>query len=97
MKEYRMDKNYSIAEARHNLAAIVHELDEQPEIALTRRGKTVAILLSIDGYRRLLPGVNEFWTAYTSFRQTFGPVLSQSEAEIFETVRDHSTGREVAL
>ena len=42
-----MPKSFSIAEARHNLAAVVHELDRKPRIQFTRRGKPVAVLLSI--------------------------------------------------
>ena len=37
---------YTIAEARHNLAAIVHELEDKEQIELTRRGEPVAVLLS---------------------------------------------------
>jgi prevent-host-death family protein len=39
-----MPKTYSIAEARHNLAAIVHEAERQSPVALTRRGEPVAVL-----------------------------------------------------
>jgi prevent-host-death family protein len=41
-----MSKRYSIAEARNNLASIVHELEVIDNIELTRRGKSVAVLLS---------------------------------------------------
>ncbi len=48
-----MSKRYTIAEARHNLAAIVHELERRAHIELTRRGEPVAVLLSMREYRRL--------------------------------------------
>jgi antitoxin Phd len=48
-----MPKTYSIAEARHNLAAIVHEAERQSPVALTRRGEPVAVLLSIQEYQPL--------------------------------------------
>ncbi|MEW6569314.1 MAG: type II toxin-antitoxin system prevent-host-death family antitoxin, partial [Chloroflexota bacterium] len=41
-----MTKRYSIAEARQNLAAVVHELERRARIELTRRGKPVAVMLS---------------------------------------------------
>lgn len=92
-----MGKRYSIAEARHNLAAIVHELGDQSVIELTRRGEAVAVLLSLDSYRRLLPGGDGFWAAYATFRETFGPALLDTEADPFDKVRDRSPGRELGL
>jgi prevent-host-death family protein len=43
-----MSKRYSIAEARNHLPAIVHDAERGKPIHLTRRGKPVAVLLSID-------------------------------------------------
>jgi len=40
-------QSFSIAEARHDLAAVVHQLEHQPHIQLTRRGKPVAVLMSL--------------------------------------------------
>ena len=65
-----MSKRYSIAEARHNLAAIVHELEVMPHIELTRRGEPVAILLSVDEFRRLSANGTRFWDAYVAFRDS---------------------------
>lgn len=90
-----MTRRYSIAEARHNLAAIVHELEGQPMIELTRRGEPVAVLLSLASYRRLLPRAGGFWAAYTAFRETFG--TGEGEGDAFSDVRDRSPGREATL
>jgi cellobiose PTS system EIIB component len=91
-----MPKRYSIAEARHNLAAIVHELEDQPLIELTRRGDPVAILLSYAAYRRLRSG-GGFWAAYSAFRETVDASQLETEAASFQAVRDRSPGREVNL
>ena len=48
-----MSKSYYIAEARHDLAAVVHQLEQQSHIQLTRRGKPVAMLLSVCEYNPL--------------------------------------------
>jgi prevent-host-death family protein len=49
-----MSKSYSIAEARDNFAAMVRDIEERVSvIELTRRGKPVAVLLSVGEYRRL--------------------------------------------
>ena len=90
-----MTQNYSIAEARHNLAALVHELETKEHIQLTRRGEPVAVLLSMRAYRRLTAPKAHFWEAYQAFRQTFRLSELDIQPEVFETVRDTSTGREV--
>lgn len=65
-----MPMTYSIAEARQNLAAIVHEAERQSPVALTRRGEPVAVLLSLQEYQRLLAKETHFWDAYTAFRSS---------------------------
>lgn len=96
-QEDTMSRRYSIAEARHNLAAIVHELEHQPVIELTRRGEAVAVLLSLDSYRKLLPGNGGFWAAYSTFRDTFELEQLELEADNLSAGRDRSPGREVVL
>jgi prevent-host-death family protein len=90
-----MPKRYSIAEARHDLAAIVHELEQQSTVELTRRGEPVAVLLSLDEYRRLVARQRDFWSAYTAFRAQFG--LEDNLAEPLGDLRDRASGREPTL
>lgn len=49
-----MDKDYSIAQARHDLPAIVHEVERNGRVRITRRGRLVAVVLSIAEFERLL-------------------------------------------
>lgn len=91
-----MTKRYSIAAARHDLAAIVHELEQQPTIELTRRGEPVAVLLSLAEYRRLQARQGDFWSAYTAFRAEL-PADSGDLAALLRAARDQSPGREVDL
>ncbi len=92
-----MSKSFSIAEARHDLAALVHELDHQPRIELTRRGKPVAVLMSLREYNRLTTPTRSFWDAYTTFAQATDLRRLQIEPGVFEGARDRSSGREVSL
>jgi prevent-host-death family protein len=92
-----MSGRYSIAEARHDLAAIVHELEGRDLIELTRRGEPVAVMLSLREYRRLTRGREKFWDAYLAFRETVDLSSLGIEPEIFEGVRDPSPGREARL
>jgi prevent-host-death family protein len=48
-----MQKQFSIAEAKNRLPTIVHSVENGPSVELTRRGKPVAVILSIQEYERL--------------------------------------------
>ncbi len=90
-----MPKRFSIAEARHNLAALVHELEHRPSVELTRRGEPVAVLLSVREYRRLQSRSVGFWAAYQAFRDSVNLPQLQIEPSVFAGLRDRSPGREV--
>ena len=90
-----MFKLLSIAEARHDLAAVVHQLEHQPRIQLTRRGKPVAVLLSWREYNRLTAQTPGFWAAYSTFTEAVDLPQLKIEPPVFEAVRDQSHGREV--
>jgi antitoxin Phd len=92
-----MSTKYSIAEARHNLAAIVHELDQKEAIELTRRGEPVAVLLSMQAYRRLSEPNVKFSDAYKAWRQAFPASETDADLTEFDDVRDRSPGREINL
>ena len=89
-------KRYSIAEARQNLAAIVHELENAPQIELTRRGEPVAVLLSLYEYQRLNAPERSFWSAYMTFREQLS--LDDSDVnELLHDIREYTPGRVVVL
>ena len=58
-----LSKQYSIAEARQDLAAIVHEAEENGPIEVTRRGKSVAVLISQADYEHLAAQSRDNWEA----------------------------------
>lgn len=91
-----MPRDISIAEARNKLPALVHSVEEGPAVRLTRRGKPVAVLVSLEEYERLRPRRPDFWRAIKEFRERTD--LSDLDVdEIFRGVRDPSPGREVEL
>lgn len=92
-----MLKSFSIAEARHDLAALVHELENKRVIELTRRGKPVAMLVSLREYERMRGAETNFWDAYTRFREREDLRALKIEPKIWKGVRDVSPGREVDL
>ena len=92
-----MTKEYSIAEARQDFAAIVKELEHQPVIPITRRGKNVAVLMSIEEYNNLRTEKNSFWQAFSVFRQTANLAELGIDPGFFNEVRNRESGRPVDL
>ncbi len=90
-----MQKQFSIAEAKNRLPTIIHYVEKGPSVELTRRGKPVAVLLSIQEYERLSREYTGFWSAISEFRRKVedeGVEISDSD---FKGLRDRSTGREI--
>lgn len=87
-----MIKEYSMAEARNQFAAIVHDLKTTPSIQLTRRGKPVAMLLAMEEYERLAAGKAGFWNSYQAFRACVDLAEMEIDPAIFGGMRDPSTG-----
>lgn len=90
-------KQYSVAEARRNLPQILSEAAAGAEVQLTRRGKPIAMLLSVAEYESLKQVRTNFADCYASFRGEFPEgeaVLNKAEAR---ALRDRSPGRKVKL
>lgn len=90
-----MENQYSIAEAKNKLPSIIHSVEKGPSVKLTRHGKPVAVLLSIQEYERLSLKKKEFWRALKIFRKLMEKeniVISNAD---FKRLRDSSPGREV--
>ncbi len=92
-----MTKRYSIAEARQNLSAVVHELERRARIELTRRGSPVAVMLSMREFERVSAPRGRFWDAYEAFRETVNLPQLGIDPTVFDGVRDRSSGRDVQL
>ena len=91
-----MTHTASIAEARNQLPALVHSAEAGQPTALTRRGKTVAVLLSIAEFERLKRGgAGDFFSAVQAFRAD-QDVADLDLSGALATTRDSSPGREVS-
>ncbi len=91
-----MHRQYSIAAARNRLPALVHDIEKGPPVELTRRGKPVAVLLSIGEYKRLRRDKPDLWQAILRFREETD--LAELDAEeVWTDLRDRSPGREPEL
>jgi antitoxin Phd len=90
-----MQEQFSIVEAKNKLPSIIHYVEKGPFIKLTRRGKAVAVLLSIKEYERLSHGYSGFWEALSIFRQNITDEEIDISDKDFEGLRDIDAGREV--
>lgn len=88
--------SYSIARLRSELTAAVRAAESGEAVEVTRRGKTVAVLLGLPEYDRLRLGRADFRRAYSQFRERADlESLPTDLDEVFGDVRDTSPGREV--
>lgn len=87
-----MTKQYSIAAAKNQLSKVVHEAEGDGYVELTRRGRPVAVVLSLSEYDRLRGvSIRPVWQAVASFREEYAEELSEL-AGAFEGLRSDAPG-----
>ncbi len=91
-----MTKQYSIAQAKDHLPRIVRAVERDGAVEITRRGRPVAILVSVQEYARLGDRRVDFWQALEAFRRDAGRDIALCE-DVFVNHRDPSPGRRVDL
>jgi prevent-host-death family protein len=87
-----MAQRYSIAEARLKLSTIVDEVEAGRKVQLTRRGKAVAVVLSVREFERLRRERGNFGAAYEAFLREHSLNESGLEEDFAASVRDRSRG-----
>jgi prevent-host-death family protein len=92
-----VEEQYTIAEAKNKLPSIVHSVERGASVKLTRHGRPVAVLLSIDHFDRLSRKREGYWSALRSFRELMERENVFISDEDFQGLRDDSPGREVDL
>lgn len=88
-----MNQEFSIAEAKNKLPAIIHAIERGTPATITRYGTPVAVVISVEQFKAMSRNKPNFWKAVAQFRQG----LSDSNLlnEEFSNLRDKSPGREV--
>jgi len=89
-------RDYSISEARSSLPRLVRQAEKGATVALTRRGKRVAVLVSAAEYDRMTRVRADLWEAIQRFR-TEHDLSALDIDEIYGDVRDRTPGRAVDL
>ena len=92
-----MIKRYSLAEARNQLAKIIDHAEDGVPVELTRRGKPVAVLLTVEDYQRLARAPRPFWDVCQEFREEMSIDQLDIQPDLLIDVRDPSPGRQVDL
>ena len=92
-----MAKQFSIAEAKSKLPALIHSVEDGPYVQLTRHGKPVAVLLSIREYELLVLKKKGFWNALMKLRNAIEKEGIKITDADFRGLRDTSYGRESEL
>jgi prevent-host-death family protein len=92
-----VSKKYSIAEARSNLPTIVDQAEAGLEIELTRRGKSVAVLISPRQLQQLRGNRPRFADAYKTFLGKHSLKDIGLERKFFASAREKGGGRKVSL
>jgi prevent-host-death family protein len=92
-----MSQRYSIAQARSSLPTIVDQAEAGHQVELTRRGKPVAVVVSLREYERLRGGRAGFGEAYRVFLETHSLGEVGVDEDFAASVRDRSQGRKAAL
>lgn len=90
-----MSRRYSIAEARAALPSIVDEVADGGPVEITRRGRPIAVVLSLSQYENLKAGRTTFAESYARFRSAHD--LSEVGVDEAFPSRDRSAGRPVDL
>ncbi len=92
-----MGKRYSIADARKNLPGIVTAAESGSDIELTRRGKAVAVVVSVHEYERMRGHRRSFSDAYAEFLERYDLDEVGLDKDSVDSLRDSGEGREVDL
>ena len=92
-----MGKQYSISDARSHLSTLIREVELGTAVELTRRGKPVAVVVSLQEYKRLASARRDLWDVIEEFRRSTDLSELELGPEYFDALRDRSPGRPVIL
>ena len=92
-----MSRRYSIADARMSLPSIIDQAEAGERVELTRRGKPVAVVVSLREFERLQSDRRRFGDAYKRFLDKYSLEEIAVDDDFAAAARDKAAGRKVAL
>src|SRR6185295_3312771 len=88
-------KEYSIADARRNLPDLVNAVEAGAKMRLTRRGRPITIVVSVNDYERLTQKRTSFAEAFAEFRKRFPNRAGKPGPSYWVSLRNRGSGRKV--
>ena len=88
-----MVKIQAIAQARAHLPTLIDEVEAGVTVAITRRGKGVAVMISVNEYQRLRSKRTTFQEAYQRFLKKHSLAEVGLEQDFARKLREQSRGR----
>lgn len=92
-----MAHRYSIAEARTHLPTIVDQAEAGLAVELTRRGRPVAVVVSLREFERSRTDRPTFGEVYRNFLKKHVLEDIGLEPDVLRSLRDKTQGRKVSL
>lgn len=92
-----MSHRYSIAQARTSLPTIVDQAEAGLTVELTRRGKPVAVVVSLREFERSRTDRARFGEVYRSFLDKHALKEIGLEPDFIASLRDSEPGRKVSV
>jgi prevent-host-death family protein len=96
MSRRKSGRAYSIAEARNNLSALVHQAESEDPVELTRHGKSVAVLLAKRTFDQLT-APERFADALRRFHTKQDVRALRIGRDTFAGLRSNEVGRDTKL
>ncbi len=88
-------KTTTIAAAKNNLSRLIHQLEVEKYIHLTRHGEPVAVMMSEKQYQTLVSPSKSLNKAILSWRSNLGENIDSGLTErTLDTIRKESSGRD---
>jgi len=92
-----VSRRCSVAEARAQLPSILDEVESGANVELTRRGRAVAVVVSVEEYERLRAERIDFKDAYDRFLKDHRLAEIGVDKSFAKRARDRAPGRKVDL
>lgn len=91
-----VETQFVVTDISEHFNDMLHVIEPGDAVELTRNGKPIAVLVSVQVYQNFKPKQKDFWDALEKFRQGMDVCGLEIADDLFD-VRDASPGREVAL
>jgi prevent-host-death family protein len=88
-------KSYSVKTAQNDFSKLIREVESGGPVTITRRGKPVAVILSVHEYDRLAESKPTFTQAYETWKSSVDFDEIAVEPDYFEALRERSPCREI--